>query len=110
MNRSGKLIIAATIAILGASATGALADSGWERSHPRRDQVNDRLALQSWRIRHQLRAGEIAPAQARRLWSADRTIRREEQMMARFHRGHITAAEQRALNQQENVVSRRIGW
>jgi hypothetical protein len=29
--------------------------------------------------------------------------------MASFHGGHLTAAEQNALNQQENVVSRRIG-
>jgi hypothetical protein len=29
--------------------------------------------------------------------------------MAQFNGGHITKAEQRALNQQENAVSRRIG-
>jgi hypothetical protein len=29
--------------------------------------------------------------------------------MARFNNGHITPAEQRALNQQENAVSGRIG-
>jgi hypothetical protein len=55
MNRSAKLLVAATIAILGASATTALADSGWDRFHPRRDQVNDRLAMQSFRINHQVR-------------------------------------------------------
>jgi len=29
--------------------------------------------------------------------------------MARQNRGHITRAEQRSLNQQENAVSRKIG-
>lgn len=110
MNRSAKLIIAAAIAILGTSATSAFADNTWDRHHPRRDQVNDRLAMQDWRIRHQLREGEITPWQAWRLHRADRAIRHEERVMASFHHGHITGAEQRALNQQENVISRRIGW
>jgi hypothetical protein len=40
----------------------------------------------------------------------DFAIRSEERAMAGFDHGHITPAEQRALNQQENAVSRRIGW
>ena len=34
---------------------------------------------------------------------------KEERFMAAQHGGHITRAEQRALNQQENAVSREIG-
>lgn len=109
MNRSARLITALTITILGASATSAFAETAWERHHPRRDQVNDRLAVQNHRINHELREGELSPWQARRLHQADRTIRAEEHAMASFNHGHITRAEQRALNQQENAVSRRIG-
>jgi hypothetical protein len=36
-------------------------------------------------------------------------IRGEERFMARLNGGYITPAQQRALNQQENAVSRQIG-
>ena len=109
MNRSAKTIIAAAIGILGLTATSALAETSWERHHPRRDQVNDRLANQNWRINHEAREGELAPWQAWRLHQEDRNIRHEERVMASFHHGHITRAEQRALNAQENAVSGQIG-
>jgi hypothetical protein len=99
MNRTARLMTLLTIAILGASATSAFAETAWERNHPRRDQVNDRLAVQNHRINHELREGELTPWQARRLHQEDRTIRSEERTMASFNHGHITRAEQRALNQ-----------
>jgi hypothetical protein len=109
MNRSAKTIIVAAIGILGLTATSALAETSWERHHPRRDQVNDRLENQDRRINHRFREGELTPWQAWRLHQEDRTIRREERAMASFHHDHITRAEQRALNQQENAVSGQIG-
>jgi hypothetical protein len=109
MNRSAKLIVAAAIAILGAPASGALADSVWDYNHPRRDQVNDRLERQDRRINHEAREGEIGPWRAWRLHQEDRAIRHEERVMASFHHGHITRAEERVLNQQENAVSGQIG-
>ena len=110
MTRTARLMTLLTITILGVSATSAFAETAWERNHPRRDQVNDRLAVQNHRINHELREGELTPWQARRLHQEDYTIRAEERAMASFRHGHITRAEQRALNQQENVVSHRIGW
>ena len=109
MNRSFKVVTAVAIAILGATATSAFAGTSWERHHPRRDQVNDRLEHQNARINRELREGEVTPGQAQRLRMEDRTIRNEERAMARFNHGHITRGEQRLLNQQENAVSRQIG-
>lgn len=102
-------ILAVAIAMLGTSMTGALAETQWERNHPRRDQINDRLSNQNLRINNELREGEITKVQANRLHSEDRAIRGEERNMSRFDNGHITPAEQRALNQQENAVSGQIG-
>jgi hypothetical protein len=110
MNRSARLITALTITILGASATSAFAETAWERNHPRREQVNDRLANQNHRINDERREGGLTGWQARRLHREDQTIRAEERAMASFHHGHVTRAEQRALNQQENAVSRQIGY
>ncbi len=39
----------------------------------------------------------------------DRAILRQEQFAARHDGGHITRAEQRAFNQEENGVGRQIG-
>lgn len=97
---------AASIALIGASDASA---ATWAQRHPRRAEVNHRLANQSQRINQELREGEITRNRARALRRQDRFVRREERFMARQHYGHVTPAEQRALNQQENGISREIG-
>lgn len=102
-------ILALAIGVVGTSVTSAMAETQWERNHPRRAQVNDRLANQHRRINEERREGEITSRQANRLHTEDRAIRHEEHTMSRLDHGHITPAEQKALNQQENAVSRQIG-
>jgi hypothetical protein len=105
-----RLVPAVFVGLLAsAAASSAFAETAWERNHPRRDQVNDRLENQSRRINREYREGEISRGQARALHREDHNIRREERTMASMDGGHITRSEQRALNQQENVVSRQIG-
>jgi hypothetical protein len=103
--RLATVVFAGTLVMAGS----AFAETSWERNHPRRDQVNDRLANQSRRINQEYREGEITRGQARALHREDRQVRREERTMASLDGGHITRADQRALNQQENVISRQIG-
>jgi hypothetical protein len=112
MNTLSKVIMAGVAAVvLGTGfASSAFADTPWQRNHPRREQVNERLANQDHRINREYREGEISRGQAYRLHRADHQIRAEERMMASQNGGHITRLEQRALNQQENAVSRRIGY
>jgi hypothetical protein len=90
-------------------SSGAMAETKWEKTHPRRDQVNDRLAHQGKRIRHEVKEGEMTPAQAAALHKQDHQIRKEERIMASQDGGHITKQEQKTLNQQENAVSKEIG-
>jgi hypothetical protein len=106
---NASLLALAIITMVGGSVTGAMAETQWERNHPRRDQVNDRLQNQNRRINQEYREGEITRGQANRLHQEDRAIRREERTMSGFNGGHITPAEQKALNQQENAVSGQIG-
>jgi hypothetical protein len=98
-----------SFAIVGTTVSAAFAETQWERSHPRRDQVNDRLANQNHRIKRELKEGEITRQQAHQLHREDRAIRQEERDMAKINGGHITKGEQKVLNQQENAVSRQIG-
>jgi len=86
----------------------AFADTRWEREHPRRDQVNDRLENQHERVRAGVRDGELTRREARRIHREDRAIRGEERAMAAEHHGHITRGEERRLDRQENRVSRQI--
>ena len=95
--------------VVGSSITTAFAETQWERNHPRRDQVNDRLSNQNHRINKELKEGEITKHQANQLHREDHAIRQEERTMAKFNNGHITKGEQRTLNQQENAVSHQIG-
>jgi hypothetical protein len=89
-------------------AGAALADTKWQADHPRREQVNQRLANQSRRIGHDVRDGSMTHRQAHQLRTDDRQIRQEERDMARQDDSHITRQEQRTLNHQENAVSRQI--
>lgn len=101
---------ALTLALVAFGAGGsAMAATEWQKTHPRRAEVNTRLAHQNQRIHHEVKEGEVGRAQAAQLHKEDRQIRQEERTMASQNGGHITRTEQRALNQQENAVSTQIG-
>src|ERR1700719_4428747 len=102
--RTALTVAAVTLALAGLT-TNALADTQWQKDHPRREQVNNRLANQNKRIHQERKEGEITKAQAKQLHSEDHAIRQEERTMASTNNGHITKTEQRALNQQQNQVS-----
>jgi hypothetical protein len=106
--RKALTVAAATVALAGI-AGNAMADTQWQKDHPRRTEVNDRLANQNKRIHNEVKDGQINKAQAAKLHSEDHAIRSEERAMASTNGGHITKTEQKALNQQENQVSRQIG-
>jgi hypothetical protein len=103
------ITLAIGLALIGGSIGAAAADTQWQRNHPWRVQVNHRLDNQNRRINAELHRGEITPWRARVLHREDRAIRHEERVMAGFKHSHLTPAEHRALNQQENAVSRQIG-
>ncbi|WP_295993127.1 hypothetical protein [Rugamonas sp.] len=106
-----KTAAIAAIAAICTFAAGAsfAAETTWQKDHPRRVEVNSRLAHQDQRIHNEVKSGEISKAQGAALHREDHTIRREERGMASQDGGHLTKVDQRALNQQENGVSRQIG-
>ena len=104
--RKLALAAAALAGMLGFA--GAASASTWQETHPRRVEVNHRLANQNARIDRAEASGRMSPGQAARLHRQDRRVRHEERLMASMNRGHITQAEKRALNQQENRISNKI--
>lgn len=102
----GAALVVLSLASLSATA---MADTTWQKDHPRRTQVNGRLANQNRRIHNQVKDGDMSHAQASQLHHEDHQIRQEERDMASQNGSHITKPEQRVLNQQENQVSQQIG-
>jgi hypothetical protein len=106
--RTFLTVTAATLALSGL-ASNAMAETQWQKDHPRRTEVNKRLNNQNKRIHNEVKDGQISKGQAAKLHHEDHAIRTEERTMASTDGGHITRTDQRALNQQENQVSRQIG-
>ena len=111
MLKSAKILLTTATAIvsLACFTATANAETAWQKAHPRRAEVNHRLANQNRRIHEERKEGDLTPAQAAALHKDDRQIRQEERDMASQNGGHITKQEQRTLNQQENAVSKQIG-
>jgi len=95
--------------ILIGTVSSAFADDFWEKHHGRRDEIVDRLQNQDRRIDVKVAEGRMTLDRARRLHEEDHRIYFEEQNMAVLDHGHITKAEQVALNQELDVVSKQIG-
>ena len=109
-----KTFVAAALLSVFASASFAQAaapapDTAFQQSHPRRAEVNSRLANQNSRIKTDVADGDMSKAKAARLHKDDHQIRQEERDMASQNGGHITKQEQKTLNHQENKVSKKIG-
>jgi hypothetical protein len=109
--RPAAMIVACVLTAgfaLSSGAASAANGAEWREHHPRRAEVNGRLAHQQARIHQEVREGDLTPAQGARLSAQDRSIRRQERSMASTQGGHITAGQQRQLNREENAVSREI--
>jgi hypothetical protein len=102
------LTYAAAMISLAALVGTASADTTWQKNHPRREQVNNRLANQNKRIHNDVKNGTLTKNQAAALHTEDHQVRQEERDMASQNGGHITKSEQHVLNQQENGISNQI--
>jgi hypothetical protein len=100
--------VTATVLSLTLAGAAVAEDSQWQKDHPRREQVNNRLANQNARIDKKVANGQMSKAEAAKLHSNDHAIRQEERDMAKQNGGHITKQEQKTLNQQENANSKQI--
>ncbi len=102
------LSYAAALISLAALVGTASAEDTWQKNHPRRAEVNHRLANQDKRINADVKNGTMSKSQASALHHEDHQVRQEERDMASQNGGHITKSEQHTLNQQENAISGQI--
>lgn len=76
--------------------------------HPRVNQVNKRIDHQEHRINREVKTGKITKSEAREDRQNLKAINQEKKTMRRNDNGHLTPADQKALNQQLNQNSRQI--
>ena len=84
MNQKTRTIIAIVSLSLAFGTTSASAS--WRTDHPRRAEVNSRLANQNRRIHDERKEGDITAAQAKDLHAEDRGIRAQERFDASLER------------------------
>lgn len=103
-----KRVLSILILTIGIGFASYAQDGQWAKNHPRRAEVNGRLANQNARIHDKVEDGKMSKAEAAKLHKEDHQIRQEERDMAAQNHGHITRQEKKVLNHQENKVSRQI--
>jgi hypothetical protein len=103
-----RLTFAAMLVSLAGVVGTASAETTWQKNHPRRTQVNHRLANQNKRIHQDVKNGTLNKAQASQLHHEDHQVRQEERDMASQNGSHITKPEQKVLNGQENGIGSQI--
>lgn len=117
--RSFLVVMVLSIVVTDAHAQGASGSDdktlpragehkAWKKDHPRRTEVNKRLGSQRKRIHEGVKKGTLTKEEAGQLRSEDKQIRTEEKSFALENGGHITKAEKKDLNQQENNLSKQI--
>ena len=90
------------------SAVPAFAEGVWNRTHPRRAEVNHRIGNHERQIRHDVRDGQLSRGQGRALMAQERAVRSDERADARLDGSHITRGEQAQLNSDLNAIHNEI--
>jgi hypothetical protein len=98
-----KKTILATLVFLGSIGVSLAGNP-----HPRKHEVNQRLANQNRRIDRKEANGTMSKKEGNKIHKEDHQINQEKRDMASQDHGHITKQEQKTLNQQENQTSKQI--
>lgn len=120
--KTNNLVVAASIVALGLISTSVFAQTApatpsstpsstpgnFDKTHPRRAQVNSRLKNQNARVDNKVADGKMSKGEAAKIHGQDKAIHKEEKSDAAANGGHITKAEQKHINHQQNHVSKEI--
>ncbi len=98
-----KSIFAASILTL-AIAAPAMAETPFQKAHPRRAEVNHRERVQTHAINKAKRNGDITQAEARDLHKQDLSIKKDERTDVKTNGGYLTKGETKDINQDLNGV------
>jgi hypothetical protein len=100
----GIMIVGSASAQNSSGAGPGVVDPG----HPRVNQVNRREANQQKRIGNGVANGKLTSKQATHLEKRETAVQNREKSDMAKNNGHLTKAEQRGINRQQNRISRTI--
>jgi hypothetical protein len=99
--------------LLAGSASAQTSTSGAgpgvvDPGHPRVNQVNGREERQQQRIGNGVKSGKLSANQTAHLEKREASVQNREQKDMAKNDGHLTKAEQRGINRQQNRISKSI--
>jgi hypothetical protein len=103
----GGLMIAGSASAQTSTTSGAgpgVVDPG----HPRVNEVNNREENQQQRIGNGVKNGTLTSKQTANLENRETSVQNREKADMAKNNGHLTKAEQRGINRQQNRISRSI--
>jgi hypothetical protein len=104
----GGLMVAGSAAAQTATTTSGTGPGVVDPGHPRVNQVNRREARQQQRIAKGIQNGQLNSQQAANLEKRETSVQNREQKDMAKHNGHLTKAEQKGINRQQNRISKSI--
>jgi hypothetical protein len=76
--------------------------------HPRVNEVNSRETRQQNRIANGVKSGSLTPKETSNLERREANVQKREQKDMAEHNGHLTKAEQKGINRQQDRISKSI--
>ena len=104
----GGLMFVGSAAAQSTNNTSGAGPGVVDPGHPRVNEVNRREANQQKRIGNGVANGKLTSKQATNLEKRETAVQNREQADMAKHNGHLTKAEQRGINRQQNRISRSI--
>ncbi len=95
-------------AVAQTSTTSGAGPGVVDPGHPRVNEVNGREQNQQNRIANGVKSGKLSAQQTSHLEKREASVQKREQNDMAKHNGHLTKAEQRGINRQQNRISKSI--
>ncbi len=103
----GGLVFAGS-AIAQTSTTSGAGPGVVDPGHSRVNQVNGRETNQQNRIANGVKNGSLTPQETSNLEKREANVQKREQKDMAEHNGHLTKAEQKGINRQQNRISKSV--
>jgi len=104
----GGLMLAGSASAQTSTTTSGAGPGVVDPGHPRVNEVNRREENQQQRIGNGVKNGTLSAQQASNLEKREASVQNREQRDMAAHNGHLTKAEQRGINRQQNRISKSI--
>jgi hypothetical protein len=104
----GLMLAGSAFAQTSTTTTSGAGPGVVDPGHPRVNEVNQREANQQQRIGNGVANGKLTSQQATNLEKRETSVQNREQKDMAAHNGHLTKAEQKGINRQQNRISKSV--